>query len=82
MFGKNKQKMRRTYDELLLEDINRAKQSWDNKRETQQSIYGIGEEIDAEVELEKAKYQLLFREARRRKIKGKLQASVIKINEL
>ena len=79
MFGRNKQKLRRTYDDLLLADVEQAKVDWDNAKLTQKSVYDADDELEAETKLAKAKYQLLFREARLRRIKGHLQASLGKI---
>ena len=81
MFGRNKQKLRRTYDDLLLADVEQAKVDWDNAKLTQKSVYDADDELEAETKLTKAKYQLLFREARLRRIKGHLQATMIKVNE-
>lgn len=81
MFGRNKQKLRRTYDDILLADIEQAKADWDSAKLTQQSVYDADDELEAETRLAKARYEFLFREARRRKIKGHLQAAMIKVNE-
>ena len=36
MFKRNKQKLRRSFNELLLEDIDQAKLDWDQARQTAQ----------------------------------------------
>ncbi|KRL56493.1 YaaL family protein [Furfurilactobacillus rossiae] len=67
------------YNEALLDDIDRAKRSWDRAVETQTAVVdeGNGRELSAQTALARQKYMLLFREARERKVRGRLQASVI-----
>lgn len=76
MFGRNKQKLRHTFDELLLKDIDQAKLSWDQSRQTAAAVYDVDDELLAEVSLAKAKYEFLYREAKYRKVKGHIQASM------
>ncbi|MBD5069460.1 YaaL family protein [Ligilactobacillus apodemi] len=77
MFGKKKQKLRRAYNELLLQDIDNAKLGWDHARQTKAAVYDVDEELIAEVALAKARYEFLYREAKLRKVKGHIQASVL-----
>ena len=73
MFKRNKQKLRRSFNELLLEDIDQAKLDWDQARQTAAAVYDVDDELLAEVSLARAKY----REAKYRQVKGHIQASVI-----
>lgn len=77
LFRRYKQKLRKKYDSLLLQDIEQAKSSWDYAKRTQEAIFEMDEELAAEVALAKAKYHFLFLEAKRRNLKGKIQSSVI-----
>lgn len=76
MFRRNKQKLRHTFDELLLKDIDNAKITWDQARQTQEAVYDVDDELLAETCLARAKYEFLYREAKRRQVKGRMQASV------
>ena len=77
MFKRNKQKLRRSFNELLLEDIDQAKLDWDQARQTAAAVYDVDDELLAEVSLARAKYEFLSREAKYRQVKGHIQASVI-----
>ena len=74
MFKRNKQKLRRSFNELLLEDIDQAKLDWD---QAAAAVYDVDDELLAEVSLARAKYEFLYREAKYRQVKGHIQASVI-----
>ena len=75
MFKRNKQKLRRSFNELLLEDIDQAKLDWDQARQTAAAVYDVDDELLAEVSLARAKYEFLYREAKYRQVKGHIQAS-------
>ncbi|WP_178195814.1 YaaL family protein [Ligilactobacillus sp. Marseille-Q7487] len=77
MFGRNKQKLRLKYDELLLEDIMQATDIWNHAKQTQAAVYELDDELLAQTKLAQAKYQFLYKEARIRRVKGKIQKSVI-----
>ena len=80
MFHKNKQKLRKKYDELLLNDIENANALWNQAKQTQAAVYDfyeLNDELLAQTKLAQAKYQLLYKEARIRQVKGKLQTNVI-----
>lgn len=77
MFKRNKQKLRRSFNELLLEDIDQAKLDCDQARQTAAAVYDVDDELLAEVSLARAKYEFLYREAKYRQVKGHIQASVI-----
>ena len=74
LFGRNKKKLRKEYDEELLYLIDQAKKNWDHARQTEQAVY---EELVAETQLAKAKYQFLYQEAKLRNVRGHIQSSVI-----
>ena len=73
LFGRNKKKLRKEYDEELLYLIDQAKKNWDHARQTEQAVY----EVVAETQLAKAKYQFLYQEAKLRNVRGHIQSSVI-----
>ncbi|MYU74997.1 YaaL family protein [Ligilactobacillus salivarius] len=78
MFGRNKKKLRKEYDEELLYLIDQAKKNWDDHaRQTEQAVYEVDEELVAETQLAKAKYQFLYQEAKLRNVRGHIQSSVI-----
>ncbi|GAJ25850.1 hypothetical protein JCM15457_751 [Liquorilactobacillus sucicola DSM 21376 = JCM 15457] len=77
MFGRKKKKLRAIYDELLLETIDRAAADWENAKQTQQAVREVDDELIAQTELAGAKYEFLYLEARRRKVRGHVQASII-----
>lgn len=77
LFGRNKKKLRKEYDEELLYLIDQAKKNWDHARQTEQAVYEVDEELVAETQLAKAKYQFLYQEAKLRNVRGHIQSSVI-----
>lgn len=77
MFGSRKQKLRHDYDDRLLESIEIAKQDWDQAKETQAAIADVDTQIISQTALARQKYFFLYREARRRQVRGKhIQESV------
>lgn len=77
MFKRKKQKLRKKYDELLLNDISQATIGWNHAKQTQAAVFEIDDELIAHTKLAKAKYQLLYKEARYRQVKGKIQPTMI-----
>ncbi|GBG95514.1 hypothetical protein LFYK43_19730 [Ligilactobacillus salitolerans] len=77
MFGKKKIQLKQEFDELLLKDIDQAFAAWNTAKHNQENIYEADEELAAKTKAAKAQYELLFREARLRRVKGHLQASII-----
>ncbi|WP_057735858.1 YaaL family protein [Liquorilactobacillus uvarum] len=77
MFGRNKKKLRAVFDDLLLETIDYAAADWESAKQTQQAVREADSELIAQTELAGAKYEFLYLEARRRKVKGHVQASII-----
>lgn len=77
MFGKKNNNLKKQFDEALLEDIDRAFSEWTNDKKNQETVFEADEEMAAKTKVSKAQYELLYREARRRKVKGHVQSSVI-----
>lgn len=77
MFGKKKNNLKKQFDEALLEDIDRVFSEWTNDKKNQETVFEADEEMAAKTKVSKAQYELLYREARRRKVKGHVQSSVI-----
>lgn len=77
-FSHRRSRMRAQYNEVLLDDIDHAKRVWDRATETQNAVVedDNGRELIAQTALARQKYLLLFREARIRQVRGRLQASV------
>lgn len=77
MFGVRKQHIRYQFDEKLLTTIERAKEEWDQAKQTEIAIADVDEEITAQTALARQKYLFLYREARLRNVRGDhIQASV------
>lgn len=76
MFGRKKHLLRKAYDGFLLNDIDEAKQNWDHASQTEKAVYDSDNELTAETQLARAKYEFLYREAKRRKVHGHTQSSV------
>lgn len=77
MFGRKKVDLKKQYDERLLADIDRAFALWTNCKKNQETIYEADAQLAAQTKAAKAQYELLYREARLRQVKGHIQASVI-----
>ena len=73
---KTKEKLRKKYNERLLEDIYQARAFWEDAKHTQEAVYDVDDELEARTKLARARYEFLFKEARRRHLKGKLGAMV------
>ncbi|HIX01413.1 MAG TPA: YaaL family protein [Candidatus Ligilactobacillus excrementigallinarum] len=81
-FGKkkkvNKESLKKQYDRKLLADIELAKDEWDNIRNNDDLLATMStEDYLVNEQLAKAKFEFLFREAKKRKVKAKIQESVI-----
>lgn len=76
MFGRRSHELRSTYDGFLLDAIDDAKRGWDHARQTEEAVYDADEELTAETQFARAKYEFLYREAKRRKVHGRIQFSV------
>ena len=77
MFQRNKQQLRKSYDEKLLDLIGSVKSEWDHARQTEEAIQEDNGEVVAQTAIAKQKYEFLFREARRRGTRGnRIQATV------
>ncbi|KRL02876.1 hypothetical protein FC81_GL000366 [Liquorilactobacillus capillatus DSM 19910] len=61
----------------MLETIDSAAADWESAKQTQQAVREVDDELVAQTELAGAKYAFLYLEARRRKVKGHIQASII-----
>ena len=49
---------------------------WDHARQTEEAVYDSDDELTAETKLARAKYEFLYREAKLRKVHGRMQSSV------
>lgn len=81
-FGKkkkvNKESLKKQYDRKLLADIELSKDEWDNIRNNDDLLATMStEDYLVNEQLAKAKFEFLFREAKKRKVKAKIQESVI-----
>ncbi|WP_439646172.1 YaaL family protein [Secundilactobacillus similis] len=48
MFGAKQQKLRREYDDRLLETIERVKEEWDHAKQTELAVADVDEEITSQ----------------------------------
>lgn len=81
IFGKKKQSLRRKYDELLVFQIDKAKIDWDTAQNSEEALLDGQVNvrlIQSQTALTKAKFNYLYREARRRKAVGHMQTHVLK----
>lgn len=67
---KKKHQLKNEYDEKLLQLINKQKKSYESDKHLEDLIIRDHPRTEAELNLQKAKYFYLFKEARIRKIKG------------
>ncbi|WP_429970616.1 YaaL family protein [Fructilactobacillus sp. Tb1] len=70
MFGFKKKDFKKIYDEELLNSINLLKRDWDQAQQTQMAIADVDDQIIAQTELAKQKYEFMYRQARKRDIKN------------
>ena len=74
MFGRKKRQLPRlkaAYDDQLLTAIDRAKDSWDHAKQTEEAIADADNQVTANTALTRQTYLFLYREARRRQVKGR-----------
>lgn len=71
MFFRKKQKMNETYDEKLIELLNRSQKEWFQHRELLRLSFEQNNELEAQTKAAQAKYFFLFREAKKRHIRIK-----------
>ncbi|KRL95359.1 YaaL family protein [Levilactobacillus hammesii] len=74
MFGRKKRqfpRLKAAYDEQLLMTIDDAKDRWDHAKQTEEAIADADNEMTANTALARQTYLFLYREARRRQVKGK-----------
>ncbi|MBM7544629.1 YaaL family protein [Periweissella beninensis] len=80
---KDNHNIKTNYDTLLMDQIDLAKMDWDeakySERAMTESNYD-GRLIQAQTALAKQKFFYYYREARRRKVHGRIQRSVMTIN--
>ena len=67
---KRKSKLKRSYDEKLVELIRRQRSEFESYEKLESMAVDIQPEWQASYKLQKAKYYYLFKEARKRNIKG------------
>ncbi len=77
MFRKKTGHLKEEFDERLLRDIDQAFLAWNNAKRNQATVYEPDGEMEAQTKAAKAQCELLYREARIRKVKGHLQSTVI-----
>ncbi|KRM00232.1 YaaL family protein [Liquorilactobacillus satsumensis] len=77
MFGKKKKRLKVIFDEKLLSAIDIAAAEWEHAKQTQVAVREEDNELSAQTKLAEAKYTFLYMEARRRRVRGHLQSSII-----
>lgn len=68
---RRKGKLRREFDQKLLEDIETMKVNWFNHKSLIETSYDPSFDAISQAKLSELKYYYLFKEARKRKIKIK-----------
>ena len=66
-----KRKLRKEFDQKLLEDIEKMKVNWFNHKSLIETSYDPSFDTISQAKLSELKYYYLFKEARKRKIKVK-----------
>ncbi|WP_439794972.1 YaaL family protein [Secundilactobacillus kimchicus] len=56
MFGSKKQRLRHEFDDKLLDAIERAKQEWDQAKETEIAVADVDVEMTSQTALARQKY--------------------------
>ncbi|MGX7051298.1 YaaL family protein [Leuconostoc palmae] len=85
IFGKKKLNLRREYDQSLVFQIDKAKIDWDTAKNSEEALLDGQVNvrlIQAQTALAKAKFNFLYREARRRHTIGHMQTHVIKTDRI
>lgn len=72
VFGKKKYRLRRDYDASLLHLMTELMKDWNLAKKVEQSSIEKDSYLKARTKLAEAKFFYLFKEARRRKLKGDL----------
>lgn len=73
MFGfkfNKKKDFKKIYDDELLKSINLLKRDWDQAQQTQMAIADVDDQIIAQTELAKQKYEFMYRQIRKRNLKN------------
>lgn len=65
---KRKRKLRKEFDEKLINQILRLKKEWDNQNHLLEKSFDPLGQVKLQAKISRAKYILLLREARKRKI--------------
>lgn len=76
-------KVKKDYDTLLMDQIDLAKIDWDEAKYSEKAMTESnydGRLIQAQTAVAKQKFFYYYREARRRKMHGRIQRSVITID--
>ena len=77
MFSRSKHRLRHEYDDYLLDAIDTAAQNWKRAKQTLLAMREEDDELSATVDLAAAKYEFLYREARRRQVKAHFRPSML-----
>ena len=81
IFGKKKRDLRHEYDQALFFQVDKAKIDWDMAKNSEEALLDGQVNvrlIQSQTALNKAKFNYLYREARRRKTVGHMQTHVLK----
>lgn len=68
MLFRKKDRLKKEYDQKLIDQLSRLKNSWDNQRYLAENSVDPAEEIICQAKLAEAKYFFLFKEAKARNI--------------
>ncbi|CCJ66431.1 MULTISPECIES: YaaL family protein [Leuconostoc] len=85
IFGKKKRRLRAEYDQALVFQIDKAKIDWDTAKNSEEALLDGQVNfrlIQAQTALARAKFNYLYREARRRKTVGHMQTHVLKSDRI
>lgn len=76
---KNTEEVKQEHDQRLLDLIYETKASWDHAKETERAVYeaNASSELHYRSRLQEQKYLYLYRLARKFKVHGELNPSVI-----
>jgi len=69
MFFKRKGKLKKEFDEKLINQMRELKKDWNHKKELYNKSYIESEEIEMEMKLAEIKFFYLFKEVKKRKLK-------------
>ncbi|MCM3571364.1 YaaL family protein [Neobacillus mesonae] len=68
MFFRRKEWLRKEFDEKLLIQLNRFKESWQKEKALLEKSFDPSEEVICQTKIAEAKYIFLLREAKQRKL--------------